>query len=217
MNEATVPMAPWLEQAWLQRYLDRELTPAETEWFEVYVLDKPALLDRIDRDSDLRDALAAGSQGNVAPIARPARPRWREVHPFAQAAAVVASLGIGWWAATALGPEAGGTSGPVMVDPTRVVFDTQRDGNAEPLVFNAGSSSGYVMVEVGVPPDAADLELHLGTQPPRALARTSEGFSTFLLPRSAIGDSTASIRYRSRGQAVVRELDLAPVLKGDSP
>jgi hypothetical protein len=52
-------MTAWLEQAWLARYLDRQLAGDETTWFEAYVLDKPELLAMIDADTRFRDALAA--------------------------------------------------------------------------------------------------------------------------------------------------------------
>jgi hypothetical protein len=60
-------MAPWLERAWLMRYLDRQLGSDEQAWFEGYLLDKPELLDQLEADTALRDAVgaqpAACSQG----------------------------------------------------------------------------------------------------------------------------------------------------------
>jgi hypothetical protein len=52
-------LSAWLEQAWLLRYLDRQLSSEETSWFEAYVLDKPELLASIEADLNLCDALAA--------------------------------------------------------------------------------------------------------------------------------------------------------------
>jgi len=52
-------MTAWLEQAWLIRYLDRQLAGEEADWFEAYALDKPELLAMIEVDTRLRDALAA--------------------------------------------------------------------------------------------------------------------------------------------------------------
>jgi hypothetical protein len=52
-------MAPWLERAWLMRYLDRQLGSDEQAWFEGYLLDKPELLDQLEVDTALRDAIAA--------------------------------------------------------------------------------------------------------------------------------------------------------------
>jgi len=53
-----VRMNAWLEQAWLTRYLDRQLASDEVTWFEAYALDKPELLAMIDADTHFRDALA---------------------------------------------------------------------------------------------------------------------------------------------------------------
>jgi hypothetical protein len=52
-------MTAWLEQAWMVRYLDRQLASEEADWFEAYALDKPELLAMIEADTRLRDALAA--------------------------------------------------------------------------------------------------------------------------------------------------------------
>jgi hypothetical protein len=60
MTPTTSParMNAWLEQAWLTRYLDRQLASDEATWFEAYALDKPELLAMIDADTRFRDALA---------------------------------------------------------------------------------------------------------------------------------------------------------------
>ena len=50
------PMARWLEDIWLSRYLDRQLDDGEQSWFEAYMLDKPHILHLVDADSRLRDA-----------------------------------------------------------------------------------------------------------------------------------------------------------------
>ncbi len=74
-NSAPQRLSAWLEQAWLARYLDRQLDGAETEWFEAYALDKPELLTMIDADTRLRDALAADASAGRrdAPPASAAR------------------------------------------------------------------------------------------------------------------------------------------------
>ncbi|HSC12124.1 MAG TPA: hypothetical protein VLC97_14210, partial [Rhodanobacteraceae bacterium] len=61
MTPTTTPtrMTAWLEQAWMVRYLDRQLASEEANWFEAYALDKPDLLAMIEADTRLRDALAA--------------------------------------------------------------------------------------------------------------------------------------------------------------
>ena len=61
MTPTTTPtrMTAWLEQAWMVRYLDRQLASEEADWFEAYALDKPELLAMIEADTRLRDALAS--------------------------------------------------------------------------------------------------------------------------------------------------------------
>lgn len=50
-------MPAWLEGAWLARYLDRQLDDGETAWFEAYLLDKPELVEMLEKDTALRDGL----------------------------------------------------------------------------------------------------------------------------------------------------------------
>jgi hypothetical protein len=84
------PMAPWLEQAWLMRYLDRQLGADEQAWFEGYLLDKPELLDQVEADTALRDAVAAQQ---AAGLAAPAASGLRAV--AGSGAASVGSAGDG--------------------------------------------------------------------------------------------------------------------------
>ena len=50
VTPSSVPMADWLESAWLARYLDRQLAGDEQAWFEAYLLTRPKLppLDKDD-------------------------------------------------------------------------------------------------------------------------------------------------------------------------
>jgi hypothetical protein len=222
------PMPGWLEAAWLQRYLERELTPDESEWFEVYVLDKPDLLARIEADLDLRDGVAssgtvtATATGTDVPLQGAAPPRKasggrrraRPVEWFARAAVVMVSVSLGWWAATS-SVTTDPAGGDVIVDPVRIVFDTQRGAEDAPLVFNGSSASRYLLVEVGVPADATDVRLLDGSEPARALTVTSEGFVTFLWPRAGKDSAPPSLSYRTDGSTVTRNLDLSRVLKGE--
>lgn len=222
MTATEQPMSTWLEGAWMQRYLARELTPAETEWFEVYVLDKPELLERIETDLDLRDGIAGKSavatpvvQGRDAgtPAFDGGRRRARRATTwFARAAGVVVSAAFGWWAASTHAP-APEVAAAVIVDPVRIVFDTQRGEAGAPLVFNADSNSAYLLVEVGVPMDASDVRLLHDAQPPRPLTVTSEGFVSFLLPRDGTGSAPPlSLNFTSDGNTVTRTLDLSSAL-----
>lgn len=54
----SVRIVAWMENAWLVRYLDRQLSDDEVAAFEAYALDKPELLALIEADTNLRDALS---------------------------------------------------------------------------------------------------------------------------------------------------------------
>lgn len=223
MTRTDTPMPAWLEDAWLSRYLDRQLSAEEVEWFEVYALDKPDLLARIESDLDLRDALdAAAADGALtastvdAPgtvprgASRGRRPRSAAVW-LARAASLAAAAGLGWIAASwapgsGLGPI--GESSVIIADPTRVVFDTLRGESQGPLVFNAGSRSPLMLIEVGLPPDAVDVQVLRPSRAPLTLSVSSEGFVSFLLPRSEAGALEMELRYTTAGTPVRRPLVL---------
>ena len=63
MAPPTTPtrMTTWLEQVWLDSYLDRQLAGEEAQWFEAYAVERPELLVTIETDTRLRDALAAAA------------------------------------------------------------------------------------------------------------------------------------------------------------
>lgn len=210
------PLSDWLERAWLQRYLERKLSEPETEWFEMYVLDKPHLLAPIEADNDLRDALAwvaaasepaVASPSQSAPGHRPNRkPPWPSL---AWVASVVAALGLGLMLAGPLSIGAGGHSLSVVASPERVVFDTLRGTDSLPLIYPGAAASSHVLVDVGLPPDAEQVTLHLAGQPPLALVVSPDGFASFLLPRADIDDQPAPrIEYRRGGAITARTLNI---------
>jgi len=207
-------LSEWLERAWLQRYLERQLSDAETEWFEMYVLDKPHLLADIETDNDLRDGLAlvlsASTDGVDAPTSTPGpghggptRFRWQHM---AWAASVVAAMGLG---ALLAGPLASGdrsAASLIVASPSRVVFDTLRGIESPPLVYRGAEGSDYVLVEVGLPPDATNVVLHLAGHEPMPLVVSPDGFASFLVARRGLG-STLRIEYVSAGEPRNRVLD----------
>jgi hypothetical protein len=217
MTAAQQTLPGWLEQAWLDRYLDRGLTQEELEWFEVYVLDKAHLLQCIEADSDLRDGLAAVEAERVASLDRGGAARsssiTRRKAPsrgsiwLARAAAVLLSVMGGWWGASMLGVSSGPGATEVVTDPMRIVFDTQRGVADEPLVFNAGSGSAWVVVEVSVPFDASDVQLIVDGEPPRKLTVTSEGFASFLWPRVR-QEASLQVNYRLGSQRAARMIEV---------
>lgn len=72
--DPAMPLAPWLEQIWLDRYLDRELDPGALAAFETYLLTRPHLIAALEADNALRDLMhrAAASPPGV-PAAPPPR------------------------------------------------------------------------------------------------------------------------------------------------
>lgn len=207
-----LPISPWLEQAWLQRYLDRELAPEEVAWFEAYLLDKPRLLDAIEADNALRAVMhAAGPDIDQAlrneaascfeqtrvespeppPYAvsarRPdARSRSRLGSLMALAASFVGGLGLASVLFTE--PRHAMPAEPDAEAPARLVFDLLRGGQVE-LREDAGDPQARLMV--------VDIALPLGSRIAAARAELGErrvelpaarisveGFATYTLPRS---------------------------------
>lgn len=212
-------MSEWLDRAWLQRYLERKLSEQETEWFEMYVLDKPHLIAEIEADNDLRDGLVLADAGPVGHAACPPSIPGRSngglakfrLRSMAWAASVVVAMGMGWMLAGPLSVGAGGPSLPIIASPSRVVFDTLRGVESPPLVYPGASDSGYVLVEVGLPPDATNVVLHLAGHDPMPLVVSPDGFASFLMPRDSLGVGAAmQIEYASAGAVTSRVLEPLP-------
>lgn len=211
-------LSDWLERAWLQRYLERQLSDAETEWFEMYVLDKPHLIAEIEADNDLRDGLALAPNASGADASAPTAEgsgnggsapfRWPHM---AWAASVVAAMGLG---ALLAGPLSSGSSAPselIVASPMRVVFDTLRGVESPPLVHAGAADSDYVLVEVGLPPDATDVVLHMEGHEPIPLVVSPDGFASFLVGRGGLrAGHMPRIDYASAGAARSRALDALP-------
>lgn len=221
-------LAPWLESAWLQRYLDRQLDADETAWFEEYVVGKPHLLERIDADSDVRDAVAHGAaelrsvQAEAAeavphdvplhatPVraasgatAAPHRRRYGAAIS-ALAATIVAGVGIGWFGRQALAPSAPS----VIASPMRVVFDPERGADSPPRIDHRQSVSAYVLIEAPVPPGASDIDFVIDADANR-VTPSSDGFVSVLVDRKGLNAGTRVVlRYRWRDAVREQVLDL---------
>ncbi len=208
-------MNRWLEQAWLQRYLDRKLEDDEVEWFEVYALDKPELIASIEADNDLRDGMSiaqpARTSSNVTPIRRTAPASPRTNSPLAWVASAVVGIGLGWIMATQVAPPAPGVGPDIIASPTRIVFDTMRGIEDAPQIYPGSADSLYLLIEVGVPADAKDVQLVGLDGQPLPLTVSSDGFVSFLLPRAK--DDTPmelAINFNSGGEELSRELSINP-------
>jgi len=209
-----LPMPTWLEQAWLERFLDRELAPGEQAWFEAYVLDKPELLERIEADSAVRalvhaDAAAFasaehGDEGaaSPAPLQLPRGGRSNRRPPRAYwplAACFVLGLGFGGLLLQALP----GT-GPVgsLSAPSRLVYDSLRGSYGGPRVDPGDPAATLMIVDVALPLgstlESARYEGGDGVEalPPAPIS--AEGFATWTLP----------VRWRGHGRLLI-EVQLA--------
>lgn len=183
-------LPPWLERAWLQRYLDRELTRAEVASFEIYLLDKPHLVAEVEADSLLRAAVASdpallrGVRGTDTPVAvKELSSVYRSPAVWTSMAAGVL-LGVGTaWVGFNQGAEGIGVSAP-----PRVVFDTLRGELSAPREDKGDPSSPIRLYELPLPSGArlvAAEALPEGRSVPLPLADVSvDGYLTYALPSS---------------------------------
>jgi hypothetical protein len=168
----------------------------------------------IDADNDLRDAVAllpadapavsAPSAANDGPVVvRSGRGRW--FAPMAQAAGLVLALFAGGWLNSRLNPPEQLPLG--IASPTRIVFDTMRNGDSAPMVQLGDPEAGYVLIEVAVPVDAEDVRVQVEDGPNLPLVVSSDGFASFLLQSdAATGIEGLQLQYRLDGRAVVSAL-----------
>lgn len=183
-------LPPWLERAWLQRYLDRELTLAEVEAFEVYLLDKPHLVAEVEADTQLRAAVATdpgllrGVRGtDTPPAVQESGSAYRSPAVWASmAAGVLLGVGAAWVGFNQRTDRVGVSA------PPRVVFDTLRGELSAPREDKGDPSSPIRLYELPLPPGArlvAAEVLREGDSVPLPLADASvDGYLTYALPSS---------------------------------
>jgi hypothetical protein len=175
-------MSEWLEQAWLQRYLDRELSEDERTRFEIYLLQHPSLATWIEADNLLRDTLAAAPAGDTlfsgsSGTDSPGLIGWK---PMLAAASIVAAVGVGW-----MMPR---TAEPEWAVPARVLYDSYRGTTevaAAPVMSGPAGASLYVAdiavtagtMVIRVEAELPDDKLLLSDAP-----HYSDGFLTLILP-----------------------------------
>lgn len=199
----------WLENAWLERYLLRQLDSAEQVWFETYVLQWPELADALEADAALRSALAAlpvsAFEESTAddPVVPPpavqapqARRRWtRYVRPLG-------TLAAGFMMAVLTAPLLLPEMPTAIGNPTRVVYDIVRGEPAAPHVEVGDTASAYVIVEIAMPPDALGVELSIGEPGHsrvllQSLMPSTEGFATALLSRAVFSKAHATVLLKN--------------------
>ena len=193
-------MPPWLEQAWLQRYLDRELTADEAGAFEAYLLDKPALVAALEADNTLRATISADpallldARGTDAPLAvREPRPRYRLPGAWLSlAAGLLLGVGLAW-----LGFTHFAGAGADVLAPPRIIFDTLRGELAAPREEAGDPASPIRLYEVPLPAGArivAAQAVHAGRQVGLPMATPgTDGYLTYALPASWRGQGELHI------------------------
>lgn len=220
-HQSFPPMSDWIEDAWLRRYLARELDADETEWFEAYVLDKPHLLQRIEHDSDLRDALdVVSSSGEfhlkaaIESVERPqASPRTSEALRGVRWFAIAASFLGG---AAIVGISRVVPSEPAVVNPPRLIFDAFRGAYSEPRREEGAPDSPVLIVDFALPErlEIVAIEARIDGSV-RALPiprRSSEGFGTLVVPSNWRGRARFHLSIRpaegSAGPSQIKDMEI---------
>lgn len=224
------PLSTWLEQAWLQRYLDRELEFDEQAWFEAYLLDKPHLLDAIEADSALRAVVcvaepaidqiaarapslgrAAESVPRIERRASSAAPRQLPRTLLAVAASFIGGLGLAALLMNGPGPALGHE--PEAEAPARLVFDLLRGGHIELREDIGDPRARLMVVDVALPLGSRIAAAHANLGERRVAlpaARISgEGFATYTLPRSWRGHAQLHFDLRRESGDALPPVDVA--------
>jgi hypothetical protein len=225
-------MTAWLEQAWMERYLERQLADDEAAWFETYLLDKPHLHDQWSADLALRDGSRLVQQEQTrsaapAPDAFGTPTPTVSAHAHALASrrrrwrlpAVAASLAVAFGAGLVLDAVVRSQrADPLIADPTRIVIDASRGAGTEHPVENASSRSEFVLIDALVPPEADYVAVRGPGMPERRLTVSKDGVATLLLRRSdadRIGPLTLVVK--AAGHEFEKPLSLKQLQKGDHP
>ena len=227
-------LAAWLEDAWLQRYLDRELTEQEESWFEAYALDKAHLLSAIDSDLDLRDGLHAwqSNQGRepalltattnatasrTTGIRQSARAVVAELKPtswfarFAIASGLALALLLGAAASRWMFPMVADEAG--VVAPNRILFDVLRGSEETSGIAQSTDVSAPLLIDVAMPPHAEAVIAYFADRSSMVLPVSSGGLVSLTGSRSALlHRSPIRIAWRLDGQQHERVLDLTASL-----
>lgn len=230
-NQGNHDMPRWLEDAWMERYMERRLSEAESEWFEAYLLTRPRLVARLEADNDLRDGLAAAGDtamsapgasaasaarlsGTNGSIDRPAtrtpasRPTFA-ISGFALAASVAVAAVLGALTVARFGTGSGASAETLAIaSPPRVVFDTMR-GEASDAVLHAGNpASRYVLIEVSLPASVATAQFVGADGLTLPVSPGVDGFASVLVPSVAlVGAAAPRLRYSIDGREVERVLE----------
>lgn len=230
----------WLEQVWLERYLDRELTPSEEEWFEIYAIDKHHLVAEIENDNLLRDAIHAWARSeqpkaaeavpvaHVAEVNDPAgvttpasnavrAQQSRRATPafLSMAASMALAAGAGAGVVALMKDSASAPGSDSISSPRRVLIDAQRGGTeSAPLVETGGTIDAPLLVDIAVPPRAENILARFADDSSLPLTLSSDGFVSLVGSQSTLR-RLAPVRlvYQVGGNTIERTLDLSGALE----
>jgi hypothetical protein len=237
----TERLARWLEAVWLSRYLNRELTESETQWFEAYALDKPDLIDQIEADTQLGRAFRFEKRNQhkrptavittlpgfnqKPPIAPPnagakQMPADRQSSPRRStsvrlAASLLVGIGGGWILQSVVSKN---DQPALLLSPTRIIFDTMRGDGANARVEHAESRSAYVLVEAPVPSGAQQITLRMHGTEGQALLQAPDGFISFLVERKLLSTlGPTIIEYHIGPDKKTVPIDIPSAMRGAVP
>lgn len=135
----TDTMPHWLERAWMDRYLDRELDDGERDWFEAYLLDRPLLVEELEADEAVRTVASSlpTEAADQTPMSAPAstggqRPKLR----WLTLAAAAAITGAVVSAALLYRPAA-----PIESAYAALLDVSRSDADGSPVVLKAGATN----------------------------------------------------------------------------
>lgn len=186
-------LTPWLEDAWLERYLNRETTPEETAWFEAYMLEHPHVADALETDAAITAALSQQSPQGIelrvevrreSGVTELPRRKWSRPAWFGVAAAAVLTVALSstlvWHKDDRL----------AAVQASRALFDPSR--SAEAVAFNVldDRGSAWTMLEIHTASKAAEHEVRIGGQTLGRFRSDEEGVLEVLL-NAPVGDLQA--------------------------
>lgn len=209
-----------LELFMLRSYLDGELDEAANESFELLLLERPDLAERVDADSAMRLGLAGESgAGRGLPPQLPASaaignprappPSRRHWPALAAAASLLLAIGLagGWWLRPA--PPAAAGAQLLYVDQTR-------SGTASTARTLAALRPVVLMVPVaGLDDCQARIEVLQGGRAPLTATAFADpyGYASVVLAAGTLENGTAQVRVRCGDGAPAEyrvELDLKP-------
>jgi len=204
----------------MSRYLDRQLSGEESAWFEAYAMDKADLLQAIDADSDLRDAIAAAgmeiaSAGAANNVTKPHATKawlpgmWRRygISALATAASLLVAVGAGWTSNQWLTARSART---IVANPTLIRLYGPQRGSGDSLVCvqNAERWSERVTVEAILPVNATDVRMQFGGTEIAGLTPSPDGTVSSSVPRQVVAAAkTMKVVYSVNGKEVSQSND----------